>query len=182
VVCRISYTTGTLLRIDDATGDVMTLSAQSGLLRIYNAQLSLTNTVQLPPAVLAGSGNVSIDVHGSFLYVHRDGQSTVSLVTIPASPATTEVAVSYVELGGATGSKGLAVDDSGRIFLQSAAGTLAEYRPSGQLLSGSPFTGQTVGSQFVVTTSYSNPYSGSIPFDTPIPESPIPTCHGTKCS
>jgi hypothetical protein len=159
------------LAVNQVNGDVLALSADSRLLRIFSSQLKLVGTVQVPQAALAGTGSISIALHGRFLYLHRDGEPVVALISLPATPAASPApaAVRFVQLSGAVGSKGLSVDDSGRIFVANDAGQLEEYGPAGHLLRGSPFNGRSVGSQFVVNTSYSGPNQSSVPFDTPVP-------------
>jgi hypothetical protein len=161
------------LAINQATGDVLALSAQGGLLRVYNSKLGLLGTVQLPQSVLPGSGKVTIALHNGLVYVHQDGEPEVAIVTLPArlTPTSVPKAVRFVQLAGATGSNGLAVDDAGRIFVQNTAGKLAQYMPSGKLLERSPFAGQAVGPGFVVNTSFTNFGPSALPvIDTPIPE------------
>ncbi len=144
------------LVVDQASGELDTLSAQSAVLRIFGPRLKQLGTVQLPQGALAGSGAISLALRGHVLYVHRDGEPTVALVTLPATPAmaATPTAVRYVQLAGGTGSSGLAVDAAGRIFVEGANGELAEHGPAGKLLAKSPFTGKAAGAQLVVNASY----------------------------
>jgi hypothetical protein len=160
------------LVVDQATGELDTLSAQGGLLRILGPRLRPLGTVQLPPDALAGSGAVSLALRGNVLYAHRDGEPMIALLTLPATHAVAAAptAVRYVQLADGTGSSGLAVDDRGRIFVQGANGKLDEYGPAGKLLSKSPFSGRSAGSQLAVNASYDllGPSSKNR-IDTPLP-------------
>ena len=151
------------LAVNQATGHVLALSAQSGQLRVFNSRLILLGTVQLPQSVVAGSGNVSIALHDGLVYIHQEGEPVVAIVSLPTKLTATSIpaGVRFVQLAGATASQGLAVDDSGRIFVQNPSGQLAEYLPSGTLLVGSPFAGKPVGPQFVVNTNFTNFGPGS---------------------
>jgi len=160
------------LVVDQATGELETLSAHSGLLRSFGPRLKPLGAVRLPQAALAGSGAVSLALRGNALYLHRDGEPLVAVIDLPTTPATSSLptAVRYVQLADGTGSSGLTVDGDGRIFLQGVKGKLEEYGPAGKLLAKSPFTGRSVGSQLAVNASYDllGPRSKSR-IDTPLP-------------
>jgi hypothetical protein len=80
------------------------------------------------------------------------------------------LAVHYVRLAGALAPQGLAVDDSGRIFVTSG-GSLEVFQPSGTLLETSPFEGKPAGTSLAVTRSFSDVDPASIPFADSLPPS-----------
>lgn len=154
------------LAIEQSTDRVLALTAQSGQLRIFDSKLKLLGTVQLPQTLVASNGRVSIAVDNQIVYVHRDGATTVARVALPAklTASSTPASVTFVQLAGGRGSKGLAVGGGGRIFVQNADGRLAEYLPSGKLMVRSPFNGETVGPRFVVNAAFSNADPRSLHF------------------
>jgi hypothetical protein len=152
--------------VDQATSRLLALSAESGRLRVYDAKLRLRGTVQLPQRALAGSGRISIALRGQVVYVHRDDRPGVALFAVKGFKL---AGARAVPLTGAVRPEGLAVDDAGRIFVQSG-GKLAEYSQSGKLLTSSPFNGLAAGTALVVNRNFSNADVRSLPFrDSPIP-------------
>lgn len=146
--------------VDQNSTRLLTLSAESGRLRIYDPHLRLAGTVQLPAAALAGTGNVSMALRDNVVYVHRDGRPAVLLATVRDGKL---VGTRAVHLAGADRPAGLAVNDAGHIFVQSG-GKLAEYGPTGRLLASSQFNGKAAGASLVVNRTFSNAPLESLPF------------------
>jgi hypothetical protein len=153
------------LVVNQATGDVLALSAESGRARIFDARLHLLTTVSLPRNAVAGTGAASLAVDNGLLYVHRDGNAAVAVVSLRKKPAARSVpaGVRFVRLADARGSKGLAVDDMGRIFV-TKEGKLVEYLPNGRVFARSPFAGQAAGSSLLVTRGFSNASPSTLHF------------------
>jgi hypothetical protein len=153
------------LAVDQATSRLFALSADSRRLRVLNASLDVLASLTLPRRALAGSGKVSLALNSGVVYIHRDGMPLVALLTSATERADVAPSVDahLIELRGSRRARGLAVDDSGHMFVQSA-GQLAEYRPSGELLRGSPFNGQQVGPSLAVDRNFSSDNRASMHF------------------
>ena len=152
--------------VNQESSRLLALSAESGKLRVYDSRLRLLGTVQLPTAPLRGTGRISISLRGNVVYVHRDGKPAVGLYALRGLAL---AGARFVRLEGAVRPTGLAVDDSGDLFVQSK-GTLAEFAPSGKPLAASRFDGKPAGSGLTVNRDFSSADPRTLPArDSPLP-------------